>query len=187
MTIRPPRAGTAIAAALVFAALGPSPLLAGSQEAEEAAAQESTPADQVLSIYVDGIECLNECLPLAKSLEKAFADEEARKEEYDEPIGRLGFAWEVNGQDAIITNARVKTYEVIGQGKDDPERQVVTAYFDNFDQPQVLDYYFVREDGRWALEEVVSVTPGREWVLSLMLRYGFYGHEGEAEVESEGN
>ncbi len=119
-------------------------------------------------------------LPYSKRLAAAFDADEARAEANDDPIGRLGFDFVVDGQDALITDVQVKEQTLYGAGPNDPERKVITARFKNFDMPVVLDYYWVKEDGAWAVDEVVARQSigGQGWVLSLLLDYGFYGDEG---------
>jgi len=145
-----------------------------------------TPKQVVEALYEQTPALPQRCLRLTQSLAAEFAADEVRSEVHDDPIGRLGFDWVVNGQDYLITNVRVRMSEVFAPGPDDPKRQVVTAYFDNFGSPQVIDYYFVIEDEGWALEEAVSRGEGMQWVLSLLLRYGFYGGDpSEQEMEKD--
>ncbi len=117
---------------------------------------------------------LPERLPYSKRLAAAFAAEEARIDTYQEPIGRLDFDYVVDGQDALITEVEIKEYDVRGGIPADPDRKVVTAKFKNFGAPVSLSYYWVKEDGAWVVDEVVSdgSPDNRGWVLSLILDFG---------------
>jgi hypothetical protein len=49
-----------------------------------------------------------------------------------------------------------------------PDRQIITARFRNEGRPVLLHFHFVREVGRWYLDEVVK--PGRDgWTLTQRL------------------
>jgi len=49
-----------------------------------------------------------------------------------------------------------------------PDRLIVTARFRNHGRPVLLRFHFVREDGRWYMDEVVK--PGRGgWMLTQRL------------------
>lgn len=122
-----------------------------------------------------------QCASITDRIGDAYYADAKRMREFDDPLGRLGFDIFVNGQDAKIDNVRIVVTPTEMKGKDDPERQVITALFDNFDRPQVIDYYWVKQGEEWALDEMVSRTPGFSWVLSTILDYGFYGHAEEDE------
>ena len=51
-------------------------------------------------------------------------------------------------------------------------RQIVVAKFIN-GKPQTIDLYFERIGGVWKLDDAISLTPGDEWTLSVILKYGW--------------
>jgi hypothetical protein len=113
-----------------------------------------------------------QCAAIGEALGNAYIEDAMRQRDLDDPIGRIGFDFIVNGQDALITQVEV-TEEAVGfAGPQDPERTVITASFKNFDSPNIIDYYWVKQDDEWTLEEVVSRSPEFPWVLSLLLKYG---------------
>jgi len=77
---------------------------------------------------------------------------------------RLGFDWWVNGQDWQLSDIRVTR---IDAGPDD---QIVLARFANFGREGVNRFHFVRQRGRWFLDDVQNVTGGEIWMLSSLLR-----------------
>ena len=176
----------ALVAAAVFQ---PGPVMAEEEEPRahppcEWMLLHPTPEQAIRAIYETKSETPGDCLQLSDRLILLFGAEEMRMEALDIPIGRLDFDWVVNGQDALITNVRVTAVEVSPAGPSDPPRQIVTARFDNFGEPQVIDYYWEQgpsheEDypGDWGITEVVSRTQGFDWVLSLLLSHGSVPYE----------
>ncbi|TXN06408.1 DUF3828 domain-containing protein [Methylobacterium sp. WL103] len=89
---------------------------------------------------------------------------ERDRREAGNEVGRLDFAFTVNGQD---TEANwQKTLKLVALS-DDHERAQVQATFRNF-TPQDLRYDLVREDGRWLIADVRSMT-GQTWDLVTIL------------------
>lgn len=81
--------------------------------------------------------------------------------------GNLDFDFAANGQDTQPGYKKTLRYEPRSQAGD---RASVKATFKNF-EPQRLDYDLVRENGRWAVDEVRSLGKTK-WVLSSVLRGG---------------
>ncbi|MGV8855388.1 MAG: DUF3828 domain-containing protein [Devosia sp.] len=65
-------------------------------------------------------------------------------------IGAIEFDPFINGQDYAISNLVIGTAEIAGDTATD------TVSFDNFDQPTLLTYNLVREDGGWKIDDVAS-------------------------------
>ena len=75
---------------------------------------------------------------------------------------RIEFDWWVNGQDFELDAVEV----VLEQDRGD--RRTVLARWRNFGQADASRFLFVRRDGRWYLDEVISTTS--DWRLSRVLR-----------------
>ena len=57
------------------------------------------------------------------------------------------------------------------ESRDGPDRRTVTARFSNGGTPVVNRFRFIRQDGRWYLDDVVNGGGGAEgWVLSELLQ-----------------
>jgi hypothetical protein len=99
-------------------------------------------------------------------LAAAWADEahDAKGE-----VGRVDFLFWINGQDGTPAHVQIKASPVEGNA----ERRVVVARFTNQGKPAVLQFYFERRAGAWKLDDVVSLSPGDMWTLSVMLKYGW--------------
>lgn len=65
-------------------------------------------------------------------------------------IGAIEFDPFISGQDYAISNLVIGAAGIAGDSAS------VTVTFDNFDQPVVLDYSLVREDGGWKIDDVAS-------------------------------
>ena len=83
-------------------------------------------------------------------------------------VGRIDFLFWINGQDGQPSAVKVTTSPVFGR----PDRQIVVAKFIN-GKPQTIDLYFERIGGVWKLDDAISLTPGDEWTLSVILKYGW--------------
>ncbi len=75
---------------------------------------------------------------------------------------RIEFDWWVNGQDFELDAIEV----LLEQDRGD--RRTVLARWRNFGQADASRFLFVRRDGRWYLDEVISTTS--DWRLSQVLR-----------------
>jgi len=83
-------------------------------------------------------------------------------------VGRVDFLFWINGQDGQPSAVQVSTQAVDGR----PDRLIVIAKFVN-EKPQTIDFYFERVGGAWKLDDAISLTPGAEWTLSVILKYGW--------------
>jgi hypothetical protein len=75
---------------------------------------------------------------------------------------RLDFDWWIDGQDWQIDQVRLRS---AWNGRN---RLNVHARWRNFGSAQSGTFLFVREEGRWYLDDVVSHTSG--WTLSILLQ-----------------
>jgi hypothetical protein len=93
----------------------------------------------------------------------------AKSMELNEPVSGLDFDYVVNGQDYEENTHSSATFEVIS--KSDTKAEIKVTF--NNGGPQELRYDVVPgEDGLWWIDEVRSLTPGYEWVLSELLAEG---------------
>jgi hypothetical protein len=83
-------------------------------------------------------------------------------------VGRIDFLFWINGQDGVPTAVKIKTVPVEGR----TDRRIEVVKFVN-DKPQTLQFYFERIGGVWKLDDVVSLSPGEAWTLSVILKYGW--------------
>jgi hypothetical protein len=103
------------------------------------------------------------------ALARDWAEEEkARNGE----LGRLDFFFWVNGQDWKLSGIEVADRTVWRR----PDRRVVTVSYRNFDQENLLEFYFQKVGGRWLIDDVQSIDvvegeEGSAWTLSLILKY----------------
>ena len=80
-------------------------------------------------------------------------------------VGSLNFDWWMNAQDWAPVEPSLT------EDQDGPDRRTVTARFSNYGTPVVNRFRFIRQSGRWYLDDVVNGDGGAEgWVLSELLR-----------------
>ena len=79
-------------------------------------------------------------------------------------VGSLGFDFWVNAQDGTIAEVSV--------AETGPDRRVLTARWQNQGRPDSSRYVFVREHGRWVLDELINGTGAGPdgWTLTELLR-----------------
>lgn len=80
--------------------------------------------------------------------------------------GALDFDWWVNGQDWEISNVWLVEFNLPG------ERRVIEAHWRNYGREDQSRFFFIRENGRWVLDEVIngSGRGGEGWRLTALLR-----------------
>lgn len=85
---------------------------------------------------------------------------------HEDLVGSIDFDWWVNAQDWSI--ARVS----VGQAMGGPTRRIVTARWTNYGRPETSRFVFVREHGRWVLDDVINGSGRGDhgWTLSQLLR-----------------
>ena len=79
-------------------------------------------------------------------------------------VGCLEILFWVNGQDYAISDLTVTSAD------HGPDRKTVTAKFMNIDRREEIRFDFLRNGGRWLLDEVHS-TSATPWTLSGLLKY----------------
>lgn len=82
-------------------------------------------------------------------LAKLFAEDRRRSKH---EVGCVDFVFWVNGQDWTITNLTVTSSE------DSRQQRTVIAKFQNMGTPEEIRFIFLRNSGRWLLDEVQSAT-----------------------------
>ena len=93
-------------------------------------------------------------------LAKLFRDDRRRAKG---EVGCLEILFWVNGQDYMISDLSVTSAD---QG---PDRKRVTAKFMNIDRREEIRFDFLRNGGRWLLDDVHS-TAAEPWTLSEILK-----------------
>ena len=83
-------------------------------------------------------------------------------------VGTLDFDWWTNSQDWELRDVAV-TERATG-----PNGRIVTARFRNGDRAEMIRFLFVRQHGRWYLDDAVqgSGRGSNGWTLSAVLRDG---------------
>lgn len=158
---------------------------ASAQEAQGMApcdfiAMQTTPEAILLAAYEGALNKPEDCIPLSDEIVNLIAAENRRLDDVDGARPRVDFSWIYNDTSGGISNLELTSRDVEKGLPNARKRRVVTARFDNFGQPQVLDFYWdlLGEDhepgypGDWGVYDVVSRTHGNEWVLSLLFKFG---------------
>ncbi|WP_114953532.1 hypothetical protein [Sphingosinicella terrae] len=110
---------------------------------------EAPPADPEFA-YSDGL----------RALFDAYMAWTAR---HDDLIGSLDFDWWTNSQDWRVDRVEL---DVIEEGAD---RRTIVARFRNWEAPDEVRFAFVRQSGRWYLDDASSGDGEDGWVLSVLL------------------
>src|SRR5829696_2963094 len=99
-------------------------------------------------------------------LRALFDDYERWAYGHDDLVGSLDFDWWVNAQDWELRDVRVT------ERREGADRRVVAARFNNAGRSDEVRFQFVREGGRWYLDDAVEGTGGGGdgWTLSALLR-----------------
>lgn len=86
--------------------------------------------------------------------------------EHENLVGALDFDWWSNAQDWRISNLWLVEFNLPG------ERRMIEAHWRNYDREDSSRFFFIRENGRWVLDDVINGS-GRGndgWRLSTLLR-----------------
>jgi hypothetical protein len=99
-------------------------------------------------------------------LRALFDGYDAWQRQHADSVGALDFDWWTNAQDYQIRNL---TYRVIDEG---PDLRWIVARFDNYDRHDEIRFRFVRQGGRWYLDDAMQGTGGGDngWTLSALLQ-----------------
>ena len=101
--------------------------------------------------------------PRLKALFDAY---EAWARQHADLVGALDFDWWTNAQDYALRNVVVTARD---EGAD---RRWVSAAFDNYDRHDEVRFLFVRDGGRWYLDDAAEGTGSGDdgWTLSDLLQ-----------------
>jgi hypothetical protein len=85
---------------------------------------------------------------------------------HDDLVGSLDFDWWLNAQDWELHDVAVT------ERANGPGRKTVTARFRNIDRAEEIRFLFVRQRGRWYLDDAVQGSGHGDdgWTLSALLR-----------------
>jgi hypothetical protein len=84
---------------------------------------------------------------------------------HDDLIGSLDFDWWVNAQDWELRSVE------LSEERDGPDRRTIVARFDNAGRVDTSRFLFVRQSGRWYLDDVTNGDAAQDgWVLSQLLQ-----------------
>jgi len=85
---------------------------------------------------------------------------------HDDLVGALDFDWWVNAQDWEISAVSVTQRDL------SPDRREVIAHWRNIDRDDSSRFLFVRDHGRWYLDDVINGTGSGDngWTLSVLLQ-----------------
>jgi Protein of unknown function (DUF3828) len=100
----------------------------------------------------------------SKRLAALIAKEERCSDRHRGESCNLDFDVIINGQDWQLKNLRVEPAKLSG------DRASVVARFTNIDTPEEIVYSFIREAGRWRIDDIEARLPAdRGWRLSRIL------------------
>jgi hypothetical protein len=101
--------------------------------------------------------------PRLKGLFDAY---EAWTRLHEDLVGALDFDWWTNAQDFRISHV------VLRDLNEGPDLRWIIARFDNLDRHEEIRFRFVRDGGRWYLDDAMQGTGGGEhgWTLSALLQ-----------------
>lgn len=100
-------------------------------------------------------------------LRALFDAYDAWQRQHDDLVGSLDFDWWTNSQDWGEINVMSLREERAGR-----DRRTITARIRNYDVEDTIRFRFVRENGRWFLDDAIQGRgAGSEgWTLSVLLR-----------------
>ncbi|MEJ8571839.1 DUF3828 domain-containing protein [Microbaculum marinum] len=97
-------------------------------------------------------------------LQALLAEEDQRIE--SDGIGLLDFDVFVDGQDFQVTDLQIGKPQVSG------DEAHLDVRFLNFGEPREYRYSFVKESGRWRIDEIETVGADTDWKLTSLLNGG---------------
>jgi len=99
-------------------------------------------------------------------LRALFDAYDAWQRQHDDLVGSLDFDWWINAQDWQLSNVSVT------ETAQDEDRRTEVARFTNVDRPEEIHFLFVRQGGRWCLDDVVQGSGRGDdgWTLSALLQ-----------------
>ena len=101
----------------------------------------------------------------SERLRGLFAAYDAWARQHDDLVGSLDFDWWINAQDWELRGVELH------EEPEGPDRMTILARFDNAGRIDLNRFRFVRESGRWYLDDVVNGHRDEEgWTLSQLLQ-----------------
>jgi hypothetical protein len=99
-------------------------------------------------------------------LKALFEDYDRWQQAHQDTVGSLDFDWWINAQDWQLGNV------VVTEADTGPGAKTVTARFRNIDRNEEVRFLFVRNGGRWYLDDAVQGSGHGDggWTLSALLR-----------------
>ncbi|HEV7717611.1 MAG TPA: hypothetical protein VGO70_01405 [Arsenicitalea sp.] len=97
----------------------------------------------------------------SKGLEALFAADEARTPAGD--VGAVDFDVFVNGQDYKLNELTIDDAVISGA------KATEAVSFKNFDESESMQFYLVKQQDGWKIDDIESLTPGHTWRLSELL------------------
>jgi hypothetical protein len=85
---------------------------------------------------------------------------------HDDLVGSLDFDWWINAQDWELHDV------ALSEQASGPNRRTIIARFRNIDRPEEIRFLFVRQGGRWYLDDAIEGSGHGDdgWTLSALLR-----------------
>lgn len=85
---------------------------------------------------------------------------------HEDLVGSIDFDWWTNAQDWEIRDVSIVEFNFPG------ERKVIEAHWRSYDRRDSSRFFFIRENGRWVLDDVVNGSGRGEdgWTLSTLLQ-----------------
>ena len=95
-----------------------------------------------------------------------FEAYDAWQRAHEDLVGSLDFDWWANAQDWEIRGVSIVEFNFPG------ERKVIEAHWRNYDRADSSRFFFIRENGRWALDDVINGSGRGDdgWTLSALLQ-----------------
>lgn len=99
-------------------------------------------------------------------LKALFDDYDRWQHQHQDEVGSLDFDWWINAQDWELSDV------VVTDRPDGADRTTEIARFRNSGSAEEIHFLFVRQNGRWYLDDVVQGSGHGEdgWTLSALLR-----------------
>jgi hypothetical protein len=109
----------------------------------------------------------NQSYAYSPRLRRLFAGYDAWQRAHNDEVGSIDFDWWTNAQDWELSNLRLS---VLNEGRD---LRWIIARFDNAGRHDEVRFRFVRQGGRWYLDDAMQGTGSGDngWTLSALLQH----------------
>jgi hypothetical protein len=99
-------------------------------------------------------------------LKALFDGYDAWQRQHQDEVGSIDFDWWINAQDWELHDVTVT------EADSGPDARTVTAHFRNADRVEEVRFLFVRQNGRWFLDDATQGSGHGDdgWTLSALLR-----------------